>query len=324
MSLVVYECDTCKRTIERVQNTKGLDFVGRCVITLGCQGILRFQELKKSLSNPSYPSPKTGVTDWTQTPLLYDFIQETPSRTWTVPHRLNANPAVQTYTYDEAQEIVAIDPIAVEYIDENTVRVFFENEVAGVAQCLVRTSAATKPLKSTTVQQETRRLSVSRRINLALLPLPGNTVRFGFQQSNTSSLTFFDLTLEQGGSNTGGWNVDVGSKVLINNKRYDLYFVDVGSLINQLPVGSFGYVGLPNEHAVTSSAANIIPFEDSQMYLLLTNFPYTQNDINTKQYGVGSQLTEANIALSLIVADGELSIFENRLKNTFPYIRIVK
>lgn len=63
MALSIYECDTCKRTIEKKRNEQGLDIINNCIITNGCKGKMQLIDVKIDHNIPSSVPSVEGLQD---------------------------------------------------------------------------------------------------------------------------------------------------------------------------------------------------------------------------------------------------------------------
>lgn len=150
MAIVVYQCDTCLRTIERTRNENGLDVFGRCVITEGCKGELFQLEVLRKIK-PNIPDSVKGLRDWERRKIMYEHTQDVRSNEWTITHNLKGNPTISVYvspqsdTYVDPSNVEPITPETEEYIDENTKKITLsENDGyrIGVAQAILRSSSS--------------------------------------------------------------------------------------------------------------------------------------------------------------------------------------
>lgn len=63
-------------------------------------------------------------------------VQETPADTWVVAHGQRGYPVVDVYTA-ENNTVQKILPMGVEYVDENTVNIYFSEARSGFASVVV-------------------------------------------------------------------------------------------------------------------------------------------------------------------------------------------
>lgn len=152
MTVIVYQCDTCNRTIDKTQNLQGLEIVSRCVITSFCKGTMLKVDTKGQDVARGFPAPVAGLTDWRARRVLYNHNQTVPSNIWKIDHKLNTNPSIQVYietadTTKEESNLVEIEPLSIEHINKDTSIVTLRAGQIGVAQCISRN--ATRAAAST-------------------------------------------------------------------------------------------------------------------------------------------------------------------------------
>lgn len=144
MAIVVYKCDTCKRTDEIVQNIYGLDTIGRCVITLGCRGKLSQTDYKPDFSRPALPTNVTGLTNWEPRKVLFNFTQAIASNTWVIQHNMGAIPVVQVLadqpTSEDPTNRVELLGYNFDINSVNEITIHFDRPYSGIAQLITLSS----------------------------------------------------------------------------------------------------------------------------------------------------------------------------------------
>lgn len=140
---VGYKCDVCQRSIKVPENRFSVDLISRCIITQGCQGKMRKLFTFKETNNaPIIPPSVAGLDDWLQRKILYTHQQTIKTTTWLIEHNLGSKPTVQVQVERTDPEnpnatiLVDILPLKVEILDLNTIRLTFEKNESGVAQCI--------------------------------------------------------------------------------------------------------------------------------------------------------------------------------------------
>ena len=140
MSVVVYQCDTCKRETHRKQNRFGLDVISHCVITNGCRGKLILNAVKPSYAIGHSTAPVIGLSDWTPRKVLFTHKQDFLKKKWEIRHNLNNQPSVSAYIYKNDQ-LVRVEPETVEYVSNDSLVVTFPTAATGIAQCQARSAS---------------------------------------------------------------------------------------------------------------------------------------------------------------------------------------
>lgn len=145
---VIYQCDTCNRTIRLPRKKYSLEVMQRCIITEQCPGKL-YVTTTRTLNEyvPYIPPSVEGVADWFQRKVFYQFEQSIQSSSWLINHNLGVFPSVQTYVYrtneNGEQTLVEILPDQINVVDINTVEVKFLRNESGTAHCIAFASQNT-------------------------------------------------------------------------------------------------------------------------------------------------------------------------------------
>lgn len=318
-SIIVFECDTCKRSIERFQNILGLEVVGNCIITNGCKGKLVKQYVKKGYNTIRQPTYSNTLQDFIPRKSIYNHEQNIPNAVWIIKHNLNNDPSVQTFAYDQNRDLIEVTGKKT-FIDVYTTQVTFNQEYEGVAHCFVRSTTndqvVTTIIEEPEVTPDYIPLSVNGYVTFASeLPFNNTSLVWTFY-SPVSNLTTTSITSVLPDNSSTPW-ADV-EDVIIKGKRLKVFSVLLDSnLLSGLELGSIGYLYKQyNDNEPTA-------FKDSECVLLLTNEPFTSVDINIHQYAITTTMSPSIAGELLRVNKTELDISATTLKNTFPYIKVI-
>lgn len=333
MTIVVYECDTCNRTIERQQNKHGMDFVGRCVITNGCKGDLHLTKVKPAHVIPSIPNRVEGLDDWIQRAVLYTHEQTIRSEVWYIQHNLGSEPSTQVFMDitlgdgSEGQEEIVPDLITV--LSPNEIEISFDAHTSGTAQCLARSSAVgqsvtylkTEPPSgitgvSTNSYQMSHRQVLTLAVNDSLPPETVITGTVHFVSPTTLIEVTIPITYTIGSLIRTPWfgvtQVSIAGKLytvftgVIDPTQHDLLFkLDEGSAI-------FFEFDNQNDELLESSA------------FLLTEAPYEAADKNYTEYATLAGTNITNATAAMVLKDNEISGLDSIKNSTYPPIRITK
>lgn len=301
MKYNTYECDTCNRTINKKVNKKGLDVIGRCIITDGCKGKLSLL-VNKQISDTFNPN----VTDYIPRKKLHNHTQQLPRSVWTIKHELSNNPIVQTFVYNDERVLEEITPTTITYKTKNEIQVTFPRDYYGIAQCIVRSNTSDQTVSTVeempeSVVSDYIQLSVDTQIVFATI-LTSPTLYWTFVSPTSGKET--TIITESDNTNDTPWE-DV-DQLTIKGVRYNVYSVNLQStVIAGLESGSLGRLH-----------DNGVVFGKNECLLLLTNSPFDVIDKRLNNYCVvaGEQ--------SLRVNGVEIEISTNTLKNIFPAIKI--
>lgn len=147
MATITCKCDTCKRSIEIVENPHGLTVIGKCTITNGCRGRLRQVERNPNTVRGANPTIQPGLDNYTPRKAYAQHIQALSNVRWTVDHDMGVLPAVYVYFPDENGKYIQqdVNSFRVEALNSNTIYIHFESPQKGIAQCVARSSETVKP-----------------------------------------------------------------------------------------------------------------------------------------------------------------------------------
>lgn len=160
MATISYRCDTCKRSIELVEQPQGFTVVGKCVITNGCIGRLYRTERNPNNVRESAPTYVAGLDNYVPRRAFYEFNQTLSSNNWKVTHNMGILPSTTVYLREEDGSHTKIDnnTYKVTPVDKNTIMVSFTNKVRGIIQCIAK---STVPIVPSTVAPESEQFQVS-------------------------------------------------------------------------------------------------------------------------------------------------------------------
>jgi hypothetical protein len=325
MTIVVYECDTCNRTIERQQNPHGLDFIGRCVITDGCKGDLHLQRVKQAHNIPVIPTVVDGLNDWIQRNVLFTHSQTISSDTWRIKHNLGSEPATQIFVDvfqgDGSTIQEEILPESITVVNSNEIEVALSERHTGTAQCLARSSAVGQTVEYVKVEPPAPaelipiQMSVNRKITLAVNTQDTNLdARLHFISPTTRSEEDIRVTFDTLNNDFNPW--DDASQVLIEGKLFNV----------MVAVVTFEEL---NDKGIEDGSAMYITFDDGSELLeksviLLTNEPFDSIDKEFETFLELSTSNAANAAFTMQYRDQEFYGYNTISQKTYPPIKITR
>ena len=187
MAVVRYKCDTCERVLDAPRNEKGLEIIGRCIITDGCRGELYQEGLLQDFQRGEFPPPVIGLDDWIQRRALYNHDQAVPRIQWIIQHDLGICPIIQVLV-DRSEKVkkgscvTDPDPVPVyvepnrddyqlDHPDENTSVLTFERAEGGIAQAITKTTALNRlePVKQADRSETSFQLTNQSELTLGFL-----------------------------------------------------------------------------------------------------------------------------------------------------------
>ncbi len=325
MSIVVYKCPICDRTIDIVRNEQGLETVGRCIITDGCRGQLYQLSVKQDFSRGQFPSAVAGLTDWSQREILYNHIQSVEDSVWLITHNLGVNPSVQVHVdrpSGDTTVLVEVEPDSIVIISENVLQVNLSRDESGIAQCIGRSSRPV--IKNVRVEEETTtitpfQLSGNSEISIATLDSStNNTFVFTFvtPDGRTIDLTYIvdDVpSIVSPGSTT--------DKVFFHGKSYT---VRSFSGIDQVLITNGSVSDSSSFYIKTVDVGSgARPMLAEEVIFLLADSPYAETDRIDDRFIDPTVIGADEATFSFFYENGEFYAYDNLIETVFPNIRSI-
>lgn len=141
MATVNYKCDTCKRSIELLENKFGLTTLSACTITKNCRGNLYTVKRNPNNIRENLPKHSVGLDDYTQRNIFYSHEQTVESPVWIVRHGFGESCVFIVYDADDV--IVDQDTYTVATLSSGVTLITFPTKETGTVHVLTRTGAAT-------------------------------------------------------------------------------------------------------------------------------------------------------------------------------------
>lgn len=342
MATITYNCNVCDRSIDLVENTKGLTTMSKCVITYGCRG--KLNPVKRNVDNirESFPTEVQGVIDFSKRKALFDYTQSLPSNIWTIVHDLNTDPAIVVYVKNiSTTELELMSPslYTILRVNSNEIKITFNNTYSGTAQLVSRNSIST--ITTTTVSTEDMtQVSVNGYFTVAvpkyltkfyseptITPIPSLpynlegvairaeiTIKKPNQEAVTSIETFDSLL-----TNTPwtGWN-----EILLRKRRN--YYLYACNILKFSEFSSNTLSTIPNGTQITISKVDfgtgvLQPILSETFIGLLAQTPYTSNDkIKNKIVDIGDMYDNTISYMSF--SDGDFYVDSSNVEKTYPDI----
>lgn len=352
MSVVVYECDVCKREIQRSQNIFGLESVGRCVITDGCRGRLLQQEVKPSYAVGHSTVPVIGLTDWTPRKILFTHTQEIVRQRWVIEHNLNGLPIINAYVYPYGTDgkLIQVEPKSIEYLSNNSLALTFATSKAGVVQLIMRSSVSDDQItslkpKNIESRYDTERFVLSESTQLTngsdtngeltIATRIATTVTSGFDPYadivvqpyylSPSTLTilplFGPMTFKAidrlpVDSSTSPWGG--ATKIVVQGHQYLLRSANIHPA-----AGALNTLGVPEGAPVfftVTHKGSVRTVAKGEMLALLANAPYMTVDRILDKYVDMSVISQASAPKQMVYSDLNWRINPALLIKTYPDI----
>lgn len=328
MALVVYQCDTCNRIIEKKQNKQGLEVVNNCIITDGCKGKLNFVSLKRAHSIPSITPPEQNLTDWIQRKVLHTHDQTLLSPAWEITHNLGTRPSVEVFVRLGSDDtLTEIEPVSITVQSDDVLTINLDLPYRGTAQLISRGSSEGQQITTLTptIEQQATliQLSTTQELTIATLfssDLPGEDyvdldICFldpsTFAETQISTLRFDDVNLVQ-----SPW-ADKTS-VLIKGQVYTIRSATISltELIN-LGIQDASPFYVKNIYYGSTPVSEL---GKNELFVLLTNSPFQSFDKNLKETLDVSLLNRDNASTNTNLLSNELFVNSNLIEDLFPTI----
>lgn len=289
MAVVTYQCSICKRQIDLVQNEQGLEWVGHCNITLGCRGILYQIEVKPDFTRGT-PTPNvTGLKNWVQRKVLFNFTQAVARTSWVINHDLGTAPSVVVFinqpTQDNPTAQVEILPEDIIYNTDDQLTLIFPKAYSGIAQCIARSSnpdlLAPRPAPPVVTQPPTIQLSnkgvLTIATKVASVGNPSNvSVTLAYRLGSSAISTDITYTASNVPANLSPW--EDTSSVIIKGKTYTVRTFNIqtaqtisgqvsnGSTVQLLTINSTGTFNIPVISVLLTPVNQFVVAGDFSLY----------------------------------------------------------
>lgn len=301
MAVNRYKCDTCKREIELVENSEGIDKVQRCIITKGCHGILFLERRFQNFNRPA-KTPKTDLPDYFPRKGLYTHEQTLPSKEWIVNHNFEGSLLFDVVTGYEGSYTEASP--TVEYLNNKQVRLTFPNAEVGLAQVISRSPSTPEKFRAM-VKPDTSDVQISSRRGLISLATKNKEFKFPMtitmKNETGTDVRVVEYNLPRHRVSGNPWNgtdkvvPTAEATVYVNGKSYAVRALN---LINDAPKNIQGK--LDDGYTITDITIHVttVVIEENQqttkiisrkprndeVLILTTESPYSVVDTNKTQY----------------------------------------
>lgn len=346
MALVVYTCDTCKRTTQIPRNIFGLEVVQRCIITLGCRGKLYQTNMLQDFTQPAISNNIEGLLNWQPRQAIFNFTQTLVAQTWDIVHNLGTYPVFIVYvnspTSTNPYNTVQIIPENIEIISPNEIKLTFTRPYSGTAQLIARSTNPTLLQNTTTTAEIVSAVPVqiTNQASFILATLynkfgtnPGLNLQLQFTTNAGISTTYFFTSTTALDTNTS-WSDT--ARVIINGKVYLLR--EFSGLTTDITTGQVaagttfrfqgfdtGLTGIDNYviDSVDQISGSPPLIKTGDMLLLLSNSPFGTIDKNVSQFiDITSVTTTTNIG-TLYYNNLEFYSNPSIVESIYPPIRSV-
>lgn len=335
MSTITYQCNVCRRIIQKLENQEGITVFGKCIITDQCHG--KLYKIDKNIDNnrETFPFAVSGLVDYSPRKAFYKHVQTVNSQMWRVSHELSTSPAVVVYTEntDGTLTLLNQDDYTITIISKDIINLVFNQAFRGTAQCMARSTSSTTV--QTVQSQNNTKITSNGILALAIPevivynpPIPdvimdnlAFSIIMSVEKPNTPKTFTSEIIYPTrvSGSSWSDW-----AKILIRKrKNYVVRTLDILDLTifqplisgkSTLPNGTrirFEQIQFPNSPSLT--------IESRQLLTLLSNSPYAPIDkIKNNLIDIGEMIGTQLDYFTYI--DGELFVDSTIVESTYPDI----
>jgi hypothetical protein len=258
------------------------------------------------------PETVSGLEDWNQRKVLFNFDQNIESDTWTIQHNLKAYPEVFVFVNQPIEgnpdNQTALEPDDTFTVNENTIVLKFSRPWSGTAQLVVNTSFPGNRIFGAGTSSETQvQLTNSGEITIATLrpdvhvPIIDITARWIFAAGEILDAVFHADDVQ---SIYSPWRSF--TMVEIGGKTYELRSFNVRNF--NVPAGS--HLQLLTYNANPAAADTFL--------IMVSKPPFEIFDVDKTR--VVDTYSIRNDALAIGYDGFELTISSKKIKNIFPLI----
>jgi len=312
MALTNYQCTGCNRIIQLQENSRALDSTRYCSITPGCVGQLVQTTSTSSTKIPDIAKIIPAVTGRKTRNVLYNHNQPISSKTWTIVHNLDANPVVQVAVdRPNVDNPVEIEPLKVELIDSNTIRVVFDRLESGIAQLIARRSSPNPLANIATVVAEPSDIQLTNNGVLTIATLSSaSNVNIGITYIDRNASKSQLYTASNVPSGLSPWSD--ADTVVVRGREYTVRTLDIGD-----PTIA------PGVSANSSFYFNDVYYNPKDMIILLAQSPFANAD-RINRFAIFPSATDVDTAINTyIFSNGELNAVETKQESVYPPVFIV-
>ncbi len=329
MPIVVYSCDTCKRSIELQQNPKGLERISRCTITNGCRGKLFQEQVLLDFVRGQRPDSVAGLDDHVPRRVLFNHEQTIARDEWDIIHDLGTSPSVQVFvdrpTSEDPDNQIEILEQDQEIVGADRLILRFDRPETGKAQLIARQSdpillRPLQPLFQTT--EDPQRLTTSGELTLATRDSTVGTnaiitVQLEFQVASGGGIAQFTYAADDQPSINSPW---IGvNKVLIKGKTYTVRsfaMINAELLLLTTNGSTFRFIGYD-----PLAVENFQPFNIDDAFILLADPPFESVDIITDSAIDVTSVSPTSNPFAFALVGTETVADPVVVKRIFPLIR---
>ena len=333
MAITTYKCDTCNRDIELLRNPKGLEVMGRCIITHGCRGSLFQTNIHQDYIRGSIPDPVVGLDDWKQRKVLHNHSQAIERNEWIIEHNMGVVPSVSVFVNqpiqnnpDNQTEITPTDIIA---LDDNILKLVFERAWAGNAQLVSKQSDPNllqPSIRVATEDEETPfqisnfgEISIATRLDIdEEEPIISLLVEYNTTQGTTVQEIY---EIDDQPSLNSAWQGSAYNRIVVNvnSTRQPFTVRSFNGITTNMTSGNIDS-GATFKFISIDATGTPQPINKGEILILLASSPYDIVDKILDQYIDVYDVSDTNNQFGFFYGNSEFFATSDIIINVFPPI----
>jgi hypothetical protein len=335
MSNVTYKCDTCKRSIELLENKKGLTVFSKCTITSGCRGNLYKLSRNPDGIRENFLDANNTLVDFTPRKAFYKFNQDIISNKWVINHNMGTNPAVIVYEDIGNGVLIELDNDSYDIIitSINSLELSFDSFKKGSVHLISRSSVSTLP-NTNPSENELNRVTINGVFTMAIpkiyykqstdeyidLKNEDISIEVCIEIPDKEPIFCFEtIPNEIVGSSWYSWD-----EILVRRRRN--YYIRTKNILDfkVFEDARLTLSDIENGTKISFKRINLgdgvlRELESRYLLLLLTNEPYAVVDKNVKEFIDAGELNSENINY-LVFQNNDFYADINAIERTYPDI----
>lgn len=303
-----YVCNICNKAQDVLVNPTGVSALLHCNITNNCAGILSLVS-KLFVADEQYHT-NMSVGSWVKHPLIYDHVQESYRRTWTINHNLGASVTISVLVHDVHGDLLPMYDFIITKSDNQSTTIVFDTNYTGVALCSTRQAASTV-ISVVVPSVEVTPLTVNNTMVLASRLGNITSIELSVQPNPLRPSDIIPLNVTANPISQTPW---IGaSYVVISNQRYLLSYVDITDVLKHHRAATTFFINLVN-----GQQPNI-----GDTFVLLSNAPYQHSSDRNPDVAVDVSSLNASGQAHTVLSQDSLSCTPAVLSAIYPTMKVV-
>ena len=339
MATIKYQCDTCKRDIELLENSRGLNMFSSCTITEGCRG--KMYKLSRNAYNFREAfreaDPAGNLENFAPRKIFFKHYQSILSDKWIIKHNLNTQPVVKVFLESEdGTQIVPVGSNVFSVINKssNELEIVFSGSFTGQAHLIAR-SISEDSIDTIPDTENLTQISYNNTLSFAVI----SRYRTPFREIYTNGPIQLDIVLQEpneepifcvetlSGLEAGlsPWN-DFRSILFRRRRNFNVKTKNIADF-RVIKDRYESLQDIPQLTRLTIKGINLFPdtetfseIKSKQLLLLLANSPYDKADKNLGQLIDIGEIGQKSENTSFVFVNGVLYSDPSNIEVVYPKI----